>query len=167
MAKRYSRTNNFIQASNFTVNSFIDKMRGEKAYTNVATALKRRGKSLSCPTRHSGLESLFRARVSFVRLSLRPGPHWLLKCNDAGDGTSCKKKFNLAPRSWKEYKGTRFYSGQQALVVERLLNRVEEDASVPTLRSRTQNRMQMPRSHQWPCSSTRPNCAPLVSRCEK
>ena len=29
----------------------------------------------------------------------------------------------------EDYKGTRFYNGQQALVVERWLNRVEEDAS--------------------------------------
>jgi hypothetical protein len=34
----------------------------------------------------------------------------------------------LTRRSWEDYKGTRFYNGQQALVVERWLNRVEEDA---------------------------------------
>jgi hypothetical protein len=35
----------------------------------------------------------------------------------------------LARRSWEDYKGIRFYNGQQALVVELWFNRVEEDAS--------------------------------------
>jgi len=60
---------------------------------------------------------------------LRPGHHWLFKLGDAGDGTSCEKKFNFSRRSWEDYKGTQFHNGQQALVVERWLNRVEEDAS--------------------------------------
>jgi len=60
---------------------------------------------------------------------MRPGHHWLFKFGDAGDGTSCKKKFNLARHSSEDYRGTRFYNGQQALAVERWLNRVEEDAS--------------------------------------
>jgi len=59
---------------------------------------------------------------------MRPGHHWLFKFGDAGDETRCEKIFNLASRKWKDYKGTRFYNGQQALVVERWLNRVEEDA---------------------------------------
>jgi len=60
---------------------------------------------------------------------MRPGHHWLLKFGDAGDGTSCEKKFHLTRRSWEDYKGSRFYNGQQALAVERWLNRVGEDAS--------------------------------------
>ena len=60
---------------------------------------------------------------------MRPDHHWLFKFGDAGDGTSCEKKFNLTRRTWEDYKSTRFYNGQQALVVERWLNRVEEDAS--------------------------------------
>ena len=60
---------------------------------------------------------------------MRPGHHWLFKFGDAGNGTSCEKKFKLTCRSWEDYEGTRFYNGQQALVVERWLNRVEEDAS--------------------------------------
>jgi len=54
---------------------------------------------------------------------MRPGHHWLFKFGDAGDGTSCEKKFNLTRRTWEDYKGTRFYNGQQALVVEWWLNR--------------------------------------------
>jgi len=60
---------------------------------------------------------------------MRPGHHWLFKFGDAGDGTSCERKFNLSRRSWEDYKTARFYNGQQALVVEQWLNRVEEDAS--------------------------------------
>jgi len=60
---------------------------------------------------------------------MRPGHRWLFKCGDVGDGTSCKEKFNLTRRSWEDYKDTRFYNGQQGLVVEQWLNRVEEDAS--------------------------------------
>jgi len=62
-----------------------------------------------------------------------PGHHWLFKFGDVGDRTSCEEKFKLARRSWEDYKSTRFYNGQQALVVERWLNRVEEDASGLTL----------------------------------
>jgi len=39
-----------------------------------------------------------------------------------------EEKFNLARRSWEDYKDTQFYNGQQALVVECWLNLVEEDA---------------------------------------
>ena len=59
----------------------------------------------------------------------RPGHHWLCELGDAGDGTSCEKKFELGPRRWEDYKGTRFYNGDQALVIKRWLNRVDEDAS--------------------------------------
>ena len=59
----------------------------------------------------------------------RPGDHWLCELGDAGDGTSCEKKFELGPRKWEDYKGTRFYNGDQALVIKRWLNRVDEDAS--------------------------------------
>ena len=59
----------------------------------------------------------------------RPGHHWLCELGDAGDGTSCEKKFELGPRQWEDYKGTRFYNGDQALVIKRWLNRVDEDAS--------------------------------------
>jgi len=60
---------------------------------------------------------------------MRPGHHLLFKFGDAGNGTSCEKKFTLTRRTWEDYKGTRFYNGQQALVVERCFNRMEEDAS--------------------------------------
>jgi len=45
---------------------------------------------------------------------MRPGHHWLFKFGDAGNGTSCEKKFNLTRRTWEDNKG----NGQQALVVE-------------------------------------------------
>jgi len=60
---------------------------------------------------------------------MRPGHHWLFKFGDAEDGTSCEEKFNLTRQTWEDYKGTRIYNGQQALVAERWLNRVKEDAS--------------------------------------
>jgi len=60
---------------------------------------------------------------------MRLGHHWHFKIGDAGNGTSFEKKFDLTRRSWEDYKGTWFYNGQQALVVERWLNRVEQDAS--------------------------------------
>jgi len=40
-----------------------------------------------------------------------------------------KVREKLTRRSWEDYKGTRFYNGQQALVVEWWLNQVEEDVS--------------------------------------
>ena len=57
-------------------------------------------------------------------------PDGLLRCRDR---TCCEKKFNLARCSWEDYKGTRFYTGQQVLVVVCWLNRVEENASGLTL----------------------------------
>jgi len=34
---------------------------------------------------------------------MRLAHHWLFKIGDAGDGTSCEKKFNFARRSWDDY----------------------------------------------------------------
>ena len=59
---------------------------------------------------------------------MRPGHHWVFKFGDAEDGTNCEKIFNLARHSWEDYKGTRFYKCQQALVVEQWLKPPEEDA---------------------------------------
>ncbi len=60
---------------------------------------------------------------------MRPGHHWLCEFGDAGNGTSCVKQFNLEHRKWEDYRGTRFYNKDCALVIKRWLNRVEEDAS--------------------------------------
>jgi len=60
---------------------------------------------------------------------LRPGHHWLCQFWDASDGTSCENEFKLQVRKWEDYKGTRFYDGERALVIKRWLNRVDEDAS--------------------------------------
>jgi len=60
---------------------------------------------------------------------LRPGHPWLCQFEDAGDGTSCENEFNLQARKWEDYKGTRFYDGEHAVVIKRWLNRVDEIAS--------------------------------------
>jgi hypothetical protein len=60
---------------------------------------------------------------------MRPGHHWLCEFGDAGNGTSCVKQFNLEHRKWEDYRGTRFYNKDCALVIKRWLNRVEEDVS--------------------------------------
>ena len=39
------------------------------------------------------------------------------------------KQFNLEHHKWEDYRGTRFYNKDCALVIKRWLNRVEEDAS--------------------------------------
>jgi len=60
---------------------------------------------------------------------MRPGHHVLFKSGNATNVAGCEKKIYLAQRSWEDYKGTLFYNVQQAHVVDRWLNRVEEDAS--------------------------------------
>ena len=60
---------------------------------------------------------------------IRPGHHWLCEFGDAGNGTSCEKKFNLDHHKCEDYRGTRFYNKDSALVIKRRLNRVEKDAS--------------------------------------
>jgi hypothetical protein len=48
---------------------------------------------------------------------------------DAGNDTSCEKQFNLDHHKCEDYRGTRFYNQDSALVIKRYLNRVEEDVS--------------------------------------
>jgi hypothetical protein len=60
---------------------------------------------------------------------IRPGHHWLCEFGDAGNGTSCEKKFNLDHRKCEDYRGTRFYNKDSDLVIKHCLNRVKEDAS--------------------------------------
>jgi len=60
---------------------------------------------------------------------LRPGHHWVCQFGDACDGTSCENEFKLQARKWEDYKGTRFYDVERALLIKRWLNRVDEDAS--------------------------------------
>ena len=55
---------------------------------------------------------------------MRPGHRWLCEFWDAGDGTSCEKDFNLSHRTWEDYRGTRFYKQDRALVIKRWLNTV-------------------------------------------
>jgi hypothetical protein len=63
------------------------------------------------------------------RRHLRSGHHWVFQFGDAGDGSCVKKRFELAPRSWTEYEGTRYYNGEAALVIKRWFHRADDDAS--------------------------------------
>jgi hypothetical protein len=60
---------------------------------------------------------------------IRPGHHWMCEFGDVGNVTSCEKQFNLSHHKWVDYRGTRFYKGDCALVIKLWLNRVEEDVS--------------------------------------
>ena len=60
---------------------------------------------------------------------MRPGHHWLCEFGDAGNGTSCERQFNLGHHQCEDYRGTRFYNKDSALVIKRWLNRAEEDVS--------------------------------------
>jgi len=60
---------------------------------------------------------------------MRPGHHWMREFGHAGNDTSCENQFNLSYYTWEDYRGTRFYNGDCALVIKRWLNRVEEDVS--------------------------------------
>jgi hypothetical protein len=53
---------------------------------------------------------------------MRPGHHWLCEFGDAGNGTSCERQFNLGHRQCEDYRGTRFYNKDSALVIKRWLN---------------------------------------------
>ena len=64
------------------------------------------------------------------RQHLRPGHGWVAELGDAGDGKgSFEESFSLPPRSWRDYKGTRFYDGESALTIKRWFHRTEDDAS--------------------------------------
>ncbi len=61
---------------------------------------------------------------------LRPGHFWICKFGTVPGSMSCaEKKFELQTRKWEEYKGTRYYDGDKALVVELWLHRVADDLS--------------------------------------
>jgi hypothetical protein len=60
---------------------------------------------------------------------MRPVHHWLCEFGDAGNGTSCERQFNLGHRQCEDYRGTRFYIKDSALVIKCWFNRVEEDVS--------------------------------------
>ena len=60
------------------------------------------------------------------------------------------EQFELGPRKWEDYKGTRFYNGDQALVIKRWLNRVDEDASYLHLRSGIQRARLIRLRSPWP-----------------
>ena len=59
-----------------------------------------------------------------------PGHFWICKFGTVpGRRTSVEKKFDLETRNWEEYKDTRYYDGDKALVVELWLHRVVDDLS--------------------------------------
>ena len=61
---------------------------------------------------------------------LCPGHFWICKFGTVPGSMSCvEKKFELQTRKWEEYKGTRYYDGDKALVVELWLHRVTDDLS--------------------------------------
>ncbi len=61
---------------------------------------------------------------------LRPGHFWICKFGTVpGIMSYVEKKFELETRKWEEYKGTRYYNGNKALVVELWLHRVADDLS--------------------------------------
>jgi hypothetical protein len=68
---------------------------------------------------------------------MKPDHHWMCEFGDAGNGTSCEKKFNLNHRKCEDYRGTHFYNKDSALVIKHWLNRVEEDASGQTFQEWT------------------------------
>jgi hypothetical protein len=41
------------------------------------------------------------------------------EARDVGNGTSCEKQFNLDHRKCEDYRGTRFYNKDSALVIKR------------------------------------------------
>ncbi len=70
---------------------------------------------------------------------MRPGHHCLCEFGDAGNDTSCVNQFNLEHRKWEDYRGTRFYNKEYALVIKAWLNRVEQELKevlTPTLPAR-------------------------------
>ena len=61
---------------------------------------------------------------------LCPGHFWICKFGTVpGSMIYVEKKFELQSRKWEEYKGTKYYDGDRALVVELWLHRVADDLS--------------------------------------
>jgi hypothetical protein len=56
-------------------------------------------------------------------------PLTVCEFGDAGNGTSCEKQFNLDHHKCEDYRVTRLYNKDSALVIKCWINRVEEDAS--------------------------------------
>ena len=50
-----------------------------------------------------------------------PPTHQLDNPGDAGDSSCIKRRFDLAPRSWMEFEGTRYYNGEAALAAIRFI----------------------------------------------
>ena len=67
--------------------------------------------------------------MKVARLHLRPGHDWIFEFGKAQDGSSSEKFCSMQQRNKVEYKVTLFYDGQSALVVNRWLHRVDDDAS--------------------------------------
>ena len=55
---------------------------------------------------------------------------WICKFGTVPGSMNCvETKFELQGRKWEEYRGTRYYDGDSALVVELWLHRVADDTS--------------------------------------
>jgi len=62
---------------------------------------------------------------------MHPGHHWLYQFGRAYNDTSCEEHFTLDGRKWETYKGSRFYNGERAFVLQRWqesVDRVDEDS---------------------------------------
>jgi hypothetical protein len=61
---------------------------------------------------------------------IRSGHFWICKFGTVPGSMICvEKKFEFQGRKWEEYRGTRYYDGDSALVVELWLHRVTDDLS--------------------------------------
>jgi hypothetical protein len=58
-------------------------------------------------------------RTQWSNAHMRPDHHWLCEFGDAGNGTSCERQFNPGHRQCEDYRGTRFYNKDSALVIKR------------------------------------------------
>ncbi len=50
---------------------------------------------------------------------IRPGHHWMCEFGDDGNDTSCEKQFNFDHHKCEDFRGTRFYNKDSALVIKR------------------------------------------------
>ena len=75
-----------------------------------------------------GLQCTLWCKGCAVRSNGVENVQWVFEFGDAGDDKgSFEQSFSLAPRSWKDYKGTRFYDGESALTVKRWFHRTDDD----------------------------------------
>ena len=102
--------------------------------------------------------------------NMRPGHFWICKFGTVPGSISCvEKKFELQTRKWEEYKDTRYYDGDKALVessttipnpIQPQLLMICQDSR---FRSGTPQWVMTMQVLRWQCSSTRASCAEVRS----